>query len=120
MENVLPPAGVGPHEFAEYEMMAARTKNLAMFSDLIPAAFIHDPSNLHLGMIASDDLTCTIYYRQGYRETAERLLALNLSTRGKGFIPEVEREIGLLLGYDDWEIDAFLKHVGRLPDQTSR
>lgn len=118
MENSLPAAGVGPHEFVEYEMMAAGTKNLAMFSDLIPTAFLHDPAGLDLGMITSDDLTCTIYYRQGYLEAAKRLLALNLSTRGEGFIPELEKEIGGLLGYDDWEIDAFLNHVGGTPDRT--
>lgn len=120
MENLIPPTGVGPHEFVEYELMASGEKHLAMFSDLIPAAFVHDPCELELGMITSDDKTCTVYYRQGHREAAERLLALNLSSYGKGFVPEIEREIGRLLGYEDWQIDAFLTHVGATPTQEPR
>lgn len=113
MEHRPLPDGIGPHDYVEYELMAAGAKNLAMFSDLIPSSFVHDPRKLGLGMIASEDGSCTVYYMHGHRDAAERLLALNLGARGKGFVPEVEREIGRLLGYKDWEIDAFLKHVGR-------
>lgn len=113
MNSQLLPDGIAPHEDAEYQLMAAGKKHLAMFSDLIPEEFIDDPEGLKIGVVRSDDGECTVYYMPGHREAAERLLALNLSSYGKGFVPEIEREIGRLLGYEEWQIDAFLKHVRR-------
>lgn len=120
MNSHLMPDGIGPHEDAEYQLMIDGKKHLAMFSDLIPDEFIDDPAELHIGVVQSDDGTCTVYYMPGHEEAAERLLALNLSSYGKGFVPEIEREIGRLLGYEDWQIDAFLTHVGATPTQEPR
>lgn len=107
------PDGVGPHDYVEYELMADGKKNLAMFSDLIPSAFVHNPCSLKLGMIRSPDSTCTVYYRHGHETDARRLLDLNLSAYGKGCVPDIEREIGRLLGYEEWQIEAFLKHTNQ-------
>lgn len=107
------PDGVGPHEIIEYELMVATRKNLALFSDWIPSKFVHNPHELDLEMIASADGSNTVYFMRGHRDDAMRLLDLVLDSRGKGFEPQVEREIGRLLGYEEWQIDAFLKHVNR-------
>lgn len=118
-DNERPPKGVGPHEFIEYELMLATKKNLAMFCDLIPSKFVHNPDELDMEMIASADCRNTVYFMRGHREDAERLLDLTLGARGKGFEPATEREIGRLLGYEEWQIDAFLDHVNRfLPKET--
>lgn len=108
------PAGVGPHTDIEYKLMCEGKKKLAMFSDLIPDEFIDNPAGIEMDVISNPEGTCTIFYMHGHNAEATRLMELNLSTRGRGFIPEVEREIGRLLGYQEWEINAFLTHVGAL------
>ncbi|WP_250528855.1 hypothetical protein [Caballeronia sp. ATUFL_F1_KS4A] len=106
------PAGVGPHSEIEYQLMCQGKKKLAMFSDLIPNDFIANPAGLDMEVIADPQKTCTVFYMQGHNAEATRLMELNLSVRGRGFIPEVEREIGRLLGYEEWEINAYLMHIG--------
>lgn len=113
MEHFKLPDGIGPHDFIEYELMAEGRKNIAMFSDLIPSAFVHNPCDLELGMLRSDDDACTIYYMPGHIDGAKRLMELNTNSRGAGYVPEVEREIGRLLGYEEWQIDVFLQHVSQ-------
>jgi hypothetical protein len=113
MEKLLP-EGIGPHEGKEYHLMKEGKKNLALFSDVIPDEFREDPANLDLGVIACEAEFCTVFYRQGYREEAEALFALNMKARGTGFDPVLERQIGHLLGYEDWQIDVFLRHVGAI------
>lgn len=108
------PEGVGPHVDREYQLMFEGKKTLAMFSDIIPDEFIDNPANLDLDVMNSEQDMCTIFYLKGHNADAERLMALNLSTRGRGFNPEVEREIGRLLGYEEWEINAYLMHVGAI------
>lgn len=93
--------------------MVDGSKHLAMFSDIVPKEFSENANGLDLGVIADEVEMCTVYYMPGYREAAERLFALNIGTRQEGFIPDVEREIGTLLGYEEWQIDAFLRHVTR-------
>lgn len=108
------PAGVGPHTGIEYTLMSEGKKNIAMFADLIPDEFIENPAGIDMDTISSTDGTCTIFYMCGHNADATRLMELNLSTRGRGYMPEVEREIGRLLGYQEWEINAFLNHVNRV------
>ncbi|MDR5771235.1 MULTISPECIES: hypothetical protein [unclassified Caballeronia] len=119
MDDAQIPEGVGPHSEIEYRLMCEGKKKLAMFSDLIPDEFIDNPSNLDMDVISDTRGMCTIFYMRGHNADAERLMALNLSTRGRGYIPEVEREIGRLLGYEEWEINAFLAHVGAAKLQES-
>lgn len=106
------PDGIGPHNGREYELMATAKKCVALFFDLIPDEFHENPAKLSMGRISSEDGTCSVYYLDGHREEAFRLLDLSLGTSYAGYVPEVEREIGQLLGYEEWQIDAFLAHVG--------
>ncbi|MBN3758186.1 hypothetical protein G3N95_35085 [Paraburkholderia sp. Tr-20389] len=105
------PEGVGPHEGAEYRLMAEGKKHVAMFSDCIPVEFFENPLHLDLGVLENTAESCTVFYMPGYREEAERLMVVNAQACNAHFKEDLEREIGRILGYEDWQIEAFLAHV---------
>lgn len=109
------PDGVGPHEGREYELMSRGEKHIAMFWDIIPYEFVVNPLGIQFRRLCHDPSMTTIFYRLGHLDDAQRLMeiATNPCTRD----PEIEREIGRLLGYQEWEIDAFITHVGATPSQ---
>ena len=112
------PAGIGPHEGRELELMLAGTKPCAMFYDVLPSTqFIPDDDYapyVNSGTLVriSHDIVHnehTIRYvfftLPGHEWRAEALLKL----RGKGDEGS-ETMTGQLLGYSDTEIQAFLAH----------
>lgn len=115
MSDAVWPEGVGPHEEIEYRLMVERRKYVALFIEkIIPKEFIENPNRLNYKVLEDEGQNCLIYFMPGYGEEAKKLLLLLKRGSNLGFQEETEREIGHILGYEDWEIDAFLKHIQRL------
>lgn len=120
------PNGVGPHEELELELMLAGKKPLAMFNDDIP--FDMEPPeigfDLHVdeGKFVKGEIVVPLsnatrnslrYYFYALPDEAWRIARLIEIQRGffeKGVrtTPELETEIGQLLGYEDADILAFI------------
>lgn len=103
-------AGIGPHENREYNLMSLGKKHLAMFWDIVPYEFFANPLGIQYRRLCHDRSMTTIFYRLGHLDDAQKLM--ELTTGGHRFDADVERQIGRLLGYEEWQIDAFLAHVG--------
>lgn len=109
------PAGIGPHEEKELELMLAAKKDVAKFFDFIPAAFVPylqsgrfhylvDFQNIDGGFA----YPTFIIYRPEARGKAEELASL--LTPQLLTLDETHRRIGRILGYEEWQIEAFLQH----------
>lgn len=105
--------GIGPHEGKELELMLAGKKQVAKFSDFIPASFVpyletekfHCKVSFHT--IHEDIAYPTfIIYIPEHQEQAEKLIQL-LKPELLVF-DDTHRQIGRILGYEEWQIDAFL------------
>lgn len=115
---------LGPHEGKELELMLQGQKDLALFytgSD-IPKEFI---PYIQDQVIFSKKLTFNHVF-MGQDTIFEMFILsenpnsnqvfrlaelLHLSHTPPQFIPEVEREIGLLLGYAHEDVEYFIQHV---------
>lgn len=121
------PPGVGPHELRELELMLAGTKPLAMFSDVVPASielpeadfepFVEEGRIIKrvelLTLRRSGHTFRFLYYAlPGEEWRIEELHSINMEIQsGLRSCTECdERRTGVLLGYDDNDIEAFLKH----------
>ena len=122
------PVGIGPHEGPELSLMLAGKKPLAMFNDDIPED-MPSPENsfdpyVADGKFAKAEITFTsrpaggaslryyFYALRGEEWRMDRLIEIQ-----RGFFegnvrttPELETEIGRLLGYDDADIQAFIRN----------
>jgi len=124
------PAGVGPHEERELELMLKGTKPLAMFSDIIPSAFVFPDADFEPHVTAgrlvqkefwtktSDgqhDVRYLFYALPGEEWRIEE--AFELCAKGQAAdAAEVEADearMGFLLGYSDAEVQAFLTWTTR-------
>jgi hypothetical protein len=126
MEEDKLPEGIGPHEGRELELMLAGKKPLAMFNDDLPPDM--EPSEIALDPYAKagrfikreivingfskypHNLRFYFYSLPGEAWRMDRLIEIE-----RGFIedkvrttPELETEIGRLLGYDDPDIQVFV------------
>lgn len=114
------PAGIGPHEGREFDLMRARRKAVALFYELEPeglAEMSADPSFSVLQFpspkIAGISCPYWIVFHTDAEAQAKRLKALVLAPK-TGWVAEHEREVGRILGYDEADIDAFIAHVGAI------
>ena len=122
------PEGIGPHEGRELELMLAGTKPLAMFGDAVGSAQ-EVPEEDFAPYVAKGVIVRweAVYRPQGagvpgrfvyfarageeWRIDAMHGINERLFAQGKLSNPEIEREIGRLLGYADSEIDQYLAWI---------
>lgn len=112
------PDGIGPHEQQELALMLAGKKHVALFSDFIPADFL---PYLQQGVFQLQTAFCTVHegmafpsfviFAPSHRQQAETLIGL--ITQPRRFDAETERRIGRILGYEAWQIEAFIQHFQR-------
>ena len=109
---------IGPHEGKELELMLNNQKNIALFyTDYdIPEAFFPYLENNTFKLLTinlKDELigifSYLIIYKGEYFNELNRLVNLLKNGFGK-FNPEMEREIGRLLGYNSDDIDFYINH----------
>jgi hypothetical protein len=107
--NINLPDGVGPHEGRELLLMLAGEKKIA-YVQLPPDDFEpYIQQGIFYRILCGED--GHIIYHPSYENEAKRLHTLILDSWGKGFMPEIEREIGELLGYTSRDIEVYLKHA---------
>ena len=109
---------IGPHEGIEFQLYEKGKKNVILLSDDLPLDDALDEAK-RLGaeyITASFDplVTSYIFYRPSHKQRALRLKELLLEmplynnfTRDRKI--EHERETGRILGYEDWQIEAFIQ-----------
>ena len=109
---------IGPHEGIEFELYEKQTKHVILLADDLPLddAFTEAKRLGAEYIIASYDplVTSYIFYRPSHTQQALRLKELQLEAPWyRGFTLEQnishERETGQILGYEDWQIEAFIK-----------
>lgn len=120
------PEGVGPHEGRELELMLSGDKPLACFSDVIPPSFDFPEEEfapyVRQGKIKKAEFQYLypereiavrklFYARSGEEWRIDRLHEIYKAIfSGQRKSSDVDdREIGKLLGYNDNQIDVFLK-----------
>lgn len=110
------PSGIGPHEGIEFDLLIAGRKNVALFFDYEPdgvSAFSDSEEYVverHRAIHKNGlPYTVLIIYRVGYEGDAHKLISYALDQSSK-FDPDRERDIGRILSYADWEIEAFIEH----------
>jgi hypothetical protein len=123
-------AGVGPHEGCELELMLAGEKPLAMFGDALGSGYEVPESNFAPyvadGSIVRREAIYRppapglpgrfVYFaRAGQEWRIEALHDINerIFTKQQPASPDIEREIGRLLGYTEAEIEHYIEWVGR-------
>lgn len=122
------PAGIGPHEGRELELMLAGEKPLAMFNDDLPTdmeppEIAFDPYVAEGRFVKAEiAFSCSIpnlpllryyfYALPGEEWRIARLIELErrIFEHRLPTTRELETEIGRLLGYDDADILVFLDH----------
>lgn len=109
---------IGPHEDKELALMLKGEKNVAYFSeiDFLPVEFQPYIDDKYLKTLVIDwknspiPLKGIIIYRPAYEESAYRLFEL---VQYEGFDPDVEREIGAILGYRTVDVEYFIARFER-------
>lgn len=108
---------IGPHEGKELALMLNHQKDLALFyTDYeIPEDFFPylDNKTFHLKTInlknSLGDFSYYLIYRQEHIKKAETLTSVLRKSYDK-FDPDLEREIGRLLGYAQDDIEYHINH----------
>ena len=124
------PKGVGPHEGRELELMIAGEKPLAMFGDALESA-CQAPDADFAPYVATGSVVRReeiyrppesgvpgrfVYFaRVGEEWRIEAMHRINerIFTEQQSTSPDIEREIGRLLGYTEAEIEQYLEWIGR-------
>ena len=125
------PAGIGPHEGRELELMLAGEKPLAMFNDDLPEGMeppeiAFDPymaeGRFAKGEVVmpapgfkNERLRYYFYALPGEEWRTARMIEIlrGLIEQHLPTTPELETETGRLLGYDDADIQVFLDRFSR-------
>lgn len=118
------PKGVGPHEDKELELMLAGRKPLAMFYDTIPECGVIPEDDFRpyvdKGLLIKSELfRDAVDYQMRYifyalpeeKPLLDKIAAL-LQSAWSGQCPmddAYEYKVGSLLGYEEWEISAFIE-----------
>jgi len=132
-ETRLTPSFVGPHEGRELELMLAGTKPLCMFVEEVPCEVELFPEAEFDALVAEGRLLKNVSSNlvatpQGTKEPVRRVLyclpheewrinammmILQLyHSLSPGWRPDLDRAIGLLLGYERADIERFLEWHG--------
>ena len=127
------PSFVGPHEGCELELMRRGVKPLSMFVEPVPPEFEYFPEHefdsfvSHGGLVKRIQLETTkdpsgkdVTFRrvlyalphEAWRIEALLLVQSVYDSRCPGWRPDLDRVIGLLLGYDREDIEQFLESIG--------
>ncbi|ESK40686.1 hypothetical protein P256_01141 [Acinetobacter nectaris CIP 110549] len=116
---------LGPHEGKELELMLQNKKELALFytDSEVPDAFkpYLKSGRLHCKTIKYDlflkgldgKMYQVIHYiisQQPESKNVLRFVEVLAEIKQKGFCPNLEREVGRLLGYDDKDIEYYIQH----------
>jgi hypothetical protein len=120
----------GPHEGRELELMLSGTKPLAMFVEPIPREVAYFPetdfdARVTEGRLIKHESIDTIRHANGVTAQVRRVLYATPQEEWRikavlliedlyqsllpGWRPDLDRAIGLLLGYDRQDIERFLK-----------
>lgn len=107
------PNGIAPHEGKELELMLTGKKQVAKFSDFIPADFVPYLVRGQFHYLVSFHVTdgefafpTFVIYAPQHQQKAQQLL--QLLKPELLVLDETHRQIGRILGYEEWQIDAFL------------
>jgi hypothetical protein len=115
---------LGPHEGRELELLLSGEKPIAFFYEGLPDEFL---PYLESGILKSRTKTTTtrlpniqieniLIYKDVAIEQVDELISvieLSLNQPKAGFVPELERRIGQLLGYREEDIEFYLQHLSR-------
>lgn len=111
---------IGPHEGIEFQLYEQKTKHVILLADDLPLdeAFA-DAERLGAEYITASYvpvITSYIFYRPSHENQALRLKELQMETlQYKDFTRERkiehERETGQILGYEDWQIEAYIEKL---------
>ena len=115
---------LGPHEGRELELLLSGEKPIAFFYEGIPDEFL---PYLESGILKSRiKMTTTripniqienvLIYKNVAIEQVDELMAVieqSLNQPKAGFVPELERRIGQLLGYREEDIEYYIQHILR-------
>ncbi|MDO4435827.1 MAG: hypothetical protein Q4B71_05345 [Cardiobacteriaceae bacterium] len=112
-----------PHNSIELPLLLSGQKDVAYFYSEIPPYFVRgllkeNTSNIHL--LETQNPEVYIFYREGQKDKAlrlEQLIVQHFATREH--ILEVEREIGLLLGYSPEDVEFYLDYLANKPKRHS-
>lgn len=103
---------IGPHEGVELMLMQQGKKHIALFTDFIPADFVpylHSTYHIKTLFVAQHEgfaYPSFVIYTPEYQKQAEELIQL-LKPELLA-LDDTHRKIGRILGYEEWQIDAFL------------
>ena len=122
------PEGVAPHEGRELELMLAGEKPLSMFGDAV--GFAAEVPEADFAPYVADGILIrreTVYTPPGrglpgrfvyfarageeWRIDALHRINVRLFVNGESTDPEIEREVGRLLGYADSDIERYLEWI---------
>lgn len=111
---------IGPHEGIEFLLFEAGCKDVILLADDLPL----DEAFANAERLAAEYITASyaplvtsyIFYRPSHKKHALRLKELQMETlQYKGFTRERkiehERETGQILGYEDWQIEAYIEKL---------
>ena len=116
------PAGVGPHEGIEFDLMRSGKKHIALFYELEPdglATFLKDDTFECFSFMSPEkqgiSVPVWIVFRKTHQAKAISLRKLYEATTIAPWSPDNERKIGGLLGYKAKDIETYIKHVEAMP-----
>ena len=111
---------IGPHEGIEFQLFEQGRKHVILLSDGLPldeafAAAKRLGAN-YLSVSTDPLVTSYIFYRSSHKKQALRLKELQQEVlQYSGLTREQkiahERETGEILGYESWQIDAFIEKL---------
>lgn len=121
---------IGPHEGKELDLMLARKKSIALFCLELGIPDEFEPY-VRQGVFLTLELPQFMRVNGKQVLTGHRiivypeylpqayLLVKYLHLASGGFVPEYEREIGRLLGYEEQDIAYYIQHVQQLLTEKS-
>ena len=106
------PAGVAPHDGEELNLMLAGKKYIAML-EYVREEFEPYLQKGRFKHISHNEHTHIIYVSE-YETEAQAFIKLLDEARKRGFVADLERKIGLALGYSEQDVQAYLNHISHL------
>ena len=123
--HLTPPEGVGPHEGRELELMLAGKKPLASFGDFVGsdyevpeadfAPYVADGTFVRREVVYPSQGPLApgryVYFARAgeeWRIEAIHRIHERLFVHGESTSPDIEREIGRLLGYAEADIEQYI------------
>ena len=115
------PAGVGPHEGIEFDLMRCGEKHIALFLEIQPdglSEMLKDSRFAHFGFTSPVKngiaVQVWIVFRKTYYQDAIAFRKLYEETTISPWSRAREREIGRYLGYRVADVETFIHHAEAL------